>query len=73
MKTDSFKKSVDFLVDTLLPLYGYEYDHSSRITLQYVGGEIATVLRKSYMIVYFMLEIGFLKFLVKCRILFNQI
>ena len=43
MSVSDFKKSIDFIVDNLLPLYGYNRSNSHTITLQYIGGEIAII------------------------------
>ena len=43
MKVEEFKKSIDYIVDTVLPMYGFSYDGNSAVSIQYVGGEIATV------------------------------
>lgn len=43
MKVPDFKKSIDFIIETLIPLYGYKSGENNSASLQYIGGEIAIV------------------------------
>jgi radical SAM protein with 4Fe4S-binding SPASM domain len=46
MSVKEFKKSIDYIVDYLMPLYGFDGRDPAAISIQYVGGEIATVPKK---------------------------
>lgn len=46
MGVSEFKKSIDYIVDNVLPLYGFDGKEDSTISVQYVGGEIAIVPKK---------------------------
>lgn len=46
METEQFKKSIDYIVDYVLPLYGFDGEEEAAISIQYVGGEIAIVPKK---------------------------
>ena len=46
MSPKDFKSSIDFIVEEVLPLYGFKYNQNSAVSIQYVGGEIATLPKK---------------------------